>query len=102
MAQDAFYVTRKIKLSNLNDEQDFNAMKNHQAIKDVQIIGPQKISITYDLTRLDFEDVYGLLKHKKMNENWFTRLRHAYWTMSDQNLRANLKVPVHCCNKSPR
>lgn len=101
MSQEPFFITRNVKVTSV-DQALLDHLNRHQGIKEAQRLSDAKIAVTYDLTQLDFEDVYALLDKVKTATNWFTRLKHGYWTMSDQNLRANLKVPAHCCNKAPR
>jgi|GEM_PF-2527931 len=102
-----FIVKRNIAVENsgaLISQDVLSQLKAKEAISVVEQKKPSHLSISYDLTKIDFEDLNALLSSLgiKVRIGLFNRFRYGLWTMGDQNMKENLKIAPHCCNKAPR
>lgn len=101
-----FNVTRTIKLTQPIELTDTlkTSLNELSVISEYWLQTPTRLKIIYDLNNVDFSDIQVQLSKLGFSVKFslFHKLLYAYWTMSDQNMRANLKVPAHCCNKAPK
>jgi hypothetical protein len=101
-----FNVTRSVALSQpveLTDKLE-SSLSEISAISEYRLQSPTRLKIEYDLNSVDFSDLHSKFENIGLcvKSSIFHKLLYAYWSMSDQNIRANLKVPAHCCNKAPK
>ncbi|WP_417832681.1 hypothetical protein [Terasakiella sp.] len=102
-----FIVKRNIPVENsgaLISQDVLSQLEAKAAISSVEQKKPSHLTISYNINKVDFEDLNALLSSLsiKVPTGLFNRFRYGLWTMSDQNMKENLKIAPHCCNKAPR
>jgi len=102
-----FIVKRNIPVENSGafiSQDVLSQLEAKAPISSVEQKKPSHLTISYNINKIDFEDLNALLSSMgiKVRNGLYNRFRYGLWTMSDQNMKANLKIAPHCCNKAPR
>jgi len=103
-------VTREIKVSGSNSDLDVSRIKSElmcvEGVLEINFkLSSQKAMISYDLDKLNYEDVLEEIKLAGffVESGIFSKLKQQWVAYLDSNIKDNSHLPpAACCNKPPK
>jgi len=96
-------IVRNIKLDSASLEAAMGALQGVEGIDALEQVGPQRLRITYDVTRTGWGALLEKLKAADAEPagGLFARWRNDWRDFQEQNMRDNLRHQPACCSKPP-